>query len=43
VDGTGSGLCHVAGFGITGVEPRGSIFKDALGIVQTDIVPLRKD
>jgi hypothetical protein len=25
VDGTGSGLCPVAGFGISGVEPWGSV------------------
>jgi hypothetical protein len=28
VDGTGSGLCPVAGFGISSVEPSGSVTRE---------------
>jgi hypothetical protein len=28
VDGTGSGSCHVAGFGVSGVEPSGSATRE---------------
>jgi hypothetical protein len=33
VDGTGSGSCVVAGFGIGGVEPSGSATRDRKSVV----------
>jgi hypothetical protein len=37
VDGTGSGSCPVAGFGISGVEPSGSATRESVDYMQDDI------
>ena len=45
MDGTGSGSCAVAGFGISGVEPSGSATRDLVILVsilnqpQLDLIP----
>jgi hypothetical protein len=44
VDGTGSGSCPVAGFGISGVEPSGSATRETklLGIIKADCGVIEK-